>query len=45
MNLDDLRTFIGSSNVDQAKGEFDGQRQSYIINANDQLLSADNIAT
>jgi multidrug efflux pump len=29
------------ANVDQAKGNFDGRRQSYTIGANDQLLSSD----
>ncbi|MGO9613801.1 MAG: MdtB/MuxB family multidrug efflux RND transporter permease subunit [Dissulfurispiraceae bacterium] len=40
LNLEDLRTVIASSNVNQAKGGFDGPRQSYIIDANDQLLSS-----
>jgi multidrug efflux pump len=41
MNMDDVRTFIGTTNVDQAKGTLQGDRQSYIINANDQLLTAE----
>jgi len=41
MGLEDLRTALGSANVDQAKGIFDGQRQSYTIGANDQLMSGD----
>ena len=41
MNMDDVRTQVGLGNVDQAKGSFDGERQAYIINANDQLLTAD----
>ena len=40
MTLEDLRTAISSANVNQAKGGFDGPRQSYIIGANDQLLSS-----
>ncbi|MGA2192120.1 MAG: efflux RND transporter permease subunit, partial [Nitrospirota bacterium] len=40
MTLEDVRTAIAAANVDQAKGSFDGPRQSYIIGANDQLLSS-----
>jgi multidrug efflux pump len=40
LTLEDLRTVISSSNVNQAKGGFDGPRQSSIIGANDQLLSS-----
>ena len=40
LNLEDLRTAIASSSVNQAKGSFDGSRQSYTIGANDQLLSS-----
>ena len=40
MTLEDLRAAISSANVNQAKGGFDGPRQSYIIGANDQLLSS-----
>ncbi|HZK80234.1 MAG TPA: efflux RND transporter permease subunit, partial [Humisphaera sp.] len=40
LNLDDVRSTIAASNVDQAKGSLDGKRQSYIISANDQLLTA-----
>ncbi len=40
MTLEDLRTAIGAANVNQAKGGFDGPHQSYIIGANDQLLSS-----
>ncbi len=39
MSLEDLRTVLGQANVDQAKGTFDGPRQSWTIGANDQLLS------
>jgi multidrug efflux pump len=41
MSLEDLRTVLGQANVDQAKGVLDGPRQSYTINANDQLFSSD----
>lgn len=40
LGLDDLRTLIAQSNVNQAKGSFDGTRQAYTIGANDQLLSS-----
>src|SRR5450432_4095382 len=40
LNLEDLRTAIGASSVNEAKGSFDGRRQSYTIGANDQLLSS-----
>ncbi len=40
MSLEDLRTALGSANVDQAKGSFDGPQQAWTIVANDQLLSA-----
>ncbi|SPJ15626.1 multidrug efflux system, subunit B [Burkholderiales bacterium] len=41
LNIDDLRTTIGNANVDIPKGNFDGPMQSYTVNANDQLQSAD----
>jgi multidrug efflux pump len=40
LSLEDLRVALGSANVDQAKGNFDGRNQQYTIGANDQLLSA-----
>jgi multidrug efflux pump len=40
LTLEDLRAAIVTANVNQAKGMFDGPRQSYIIGANDQLLSS-----
>ncbi|MFB9981779.1 MdtB/MuxB family multidrug efflux RND transporter permease subunit [Mesorhizobium kowhaii] len=40
LNLDDLRTTLGSAN-DTPKGNFDGPSRAYTINANDQLKSAD----
>jgi multidrug efflux pump len=41
LSLEDLRTALGSANVDQAKGTFDGPHQAYTIGANDQLISSD----
>ncbi len=40
LTLEDVRTVIVAANVNQAKGSFDGPRQSYIIGANDQLFSS-----
>ena len=44
LNLEDLRTAIASSSVNQAKGSFDGAHQAYQIGANDQLLSSSDYA-
>ncbi|TXH85436.1 MAG: MdtB/MuxB family multidrug efflux RND transporter permease subunit [Rhizobium sp.] len=41
LNIDDLRTAIGSANVNGAKGSFDGPARAYTIDANDQLKSPD----
>ena len=41
LSLEDIRTALGAANVDQAKGNLNGPRQSFTIQANDQLLSAD----
>ena len=40
LTLEDLRTAIGTANVNQAKGSFDGPRQASVIGANDQLLTS-----
>jgi len=40
VNLEDVRTAIAATNVNQAKGSFDGARQNFQIGANDQLLSS-----
>jgi len=40
LSLEDIRTALGTANVDQAKGSINGARQSYTIGANDQILSA-----
>ncbi|MFY8070327.1 MAG: efflux RND transporter permease subunit, partial [Pirellula sp.] len=41
LTLDDLRIALTAANVNQAKGSFDGPKQSIIIGANDQLFSAE----
>ena len=41
LSLEDVRLAIGRTNVNQPKGSFDGPKQSYTINANDQLLTAE----
>ena len=40
LSLEDVRSAITSSSVNAPKGSFDGARQSYAINANDQIFSA-----
>lgn len=40
LTLEDVRNAINTANVNQPKGTLDGPHQSYIINANDQLLTA-----
>ena len=45
LNLEDLRSAIAATNVNQAKGSFDGPRQSFQIGANDQLLSSADYAS
>jgi hydrophobe/amphiphile efflux-1 (HAE1) family protein len=40
MSLEDVRTALIQSSVNAPKGSFDGARQSYAINANDQIFSA-----
>ncbi|MBV9490815.1 MAG: efflux RND transporter permease subunit, partial [Verrucomicrobia bacterium] len=37
---EDLRNIITQANTDEPKGSFDGTRQAYSINSNDQLLDA-----
>jgi len=39
LSLEDLRTVLGTANVNLAKGTFDGPQQSVTIAANDQLIS------
>jgi multidrug efflux pump len=40
INLEDLRTALVQASVNAAKGNFDGPRQDYQIDANDQLISS-----
>jgi multidrug efflux pump len=40
INLEDLRTALTQTSVNAAKGNFDGPRQDYQIDANDQLISS-----
>lgn len=39
LNLEDVRTLIGASNVNQPKGNFDGPTRVSMLDANDQLTS------
>ncbi len=41
LNMEDLRTALAQANVNQAKGSFDGNRQSFTIGANDQLFTSE----
>jgi len=41
LNLEDLRTALTQTSVNAAKGNFDGPRQDYQIDANDQLVTSD----
>jgi multidrug efflux pump len=41
INLEDLRTALTAASVNAAKGNFDGPRQDYQIDANDQLVTSD----
>ena len=40
INLEDLRTAVTQNSVNAAKGNFDGPRQDYQIDANDQLVTS-----
>jgi multidrug efflux pump len=41
LNLEDVRTALTSASVNAAKGNFDGPRQDYQIDANDQIENAE----
>jgi multidrug efflux pump len=41
INLEDVRTALTQASVNAAKGNFDGPRQDYQIDSNDQLVSSD----
>jgi multidrug efflux pump len=40
INMEDLRTALTQASVNAAKGNFDGPRQDFQINANDQLVTS-----
>jgi multidrug efflux pump len=40
INLEDVRSALQQTSLDQAKGNFDGPHQDYQIDANDQLLTS-----
>jgi multidrug efflux pump len=40
INMEDLRTAVSDASVNAAKGNFDGPRQDFQIDANDQLVSS-----
>src|ERR1700747_2173252 len=40
LSLEDIRTSLAATNVDQAKGNFEGPRQSFTIGANDKIFSS-----
>jgi multidrug efflux pump len=42
VNLEDVRTALTEASVNAAKGNFDGPRQDYQIDANDQITDAQN---
>ena len=41
LNMEDVRTALTQASVNSAKGNFDGPRQDYQIDANDQITQAD----
>ena len=45
INMEDVRTALAQTSVNAAKGNFDGPRQDYQIDANDQLKPATSTAT
>src|SRR5215475_8582476 len=45
LSLEDVRTALQQTSVNQAKGNFDGPQQSYQIDANDQILSGKDYAS
>ncbi len=40
LGMEDLRTALNQTNINEAKGNFDGLKQSYMIGANDQVLTS-----
>jgi multidrug efflux pump len=45
INLEDVRTAVTQASVNAAKGNFDGARQDYQIDANDQLVTSKDYRT
>jgi multidrug efflux pump len=45
LNMEDLRTALTSASVNSAKGNFDGPRQDYQIDSNDQISDAKDYET
>src|SRR5690348_10978868 len=45
LSLEDVRTAMATANVDQAKGNFESDLQSFLIGANDQILTASGYQT
>jgi len=45
LNMEDLRTALTSASVNSAKGNFDGPRQDYQIDSNDQISDANDYKT
>ncbi|MFP5277176.1 MAG: efflux RND transporter permease subunit [Acidobacteriota bacterium] len=41
LNMEDMRTALTTASINSAKGNFDGPRNDYQIDANDQVTSAD----
>jgi len=44
LNMEDLRTALTDTSVNSAKGNFDGPRQDYQIDSNDQITEASDYA-
>ena len=40
LNLEDLRVAVQQTSINQAKGNFDGPQQAYLIDGNDQLMTS-----
>jgi multidrug efflux pump len=40
LTMEDVRSMVSSANVNEAKGDFDGNLQSFAIGANDQLMTS-----
>jgi len=40
LSIEDIRTAMSAANVDQAKGNFESDRQSFVVGANDQILTS-----